>query len=116
VIETLPRSHDNVLGFRVSGDVTREDYEILEPAVRALVDASGSVRLLLDLTDLRWEKVDAWGADLRFGKQFRQSIERLAVVGQHRWEEWLTRLAEPFYAQHAQYFADVGQAWDWLEA
>ena len=45
VIEKMARSHDNVLGFRVSGDVTREDYEILEPAVQTIVDESGSVRL-----------------------------------------------------------------------
>ena len=83
MIERMPGSHDNVLGLRVSGDVARENYDILEPAVQTIVDVSGSVRLLLDMTDFRWEKVDAWGADLRFGKTYHHSIERLAVVGQH---------------------------------
>lgn len=62
MIERMPGSHNNVLGFRVSGDVTRENYEILEPAVQTIVDVSGSVRLLLDMTDFRWEKVDASAA------------------------------------------------------
>ncbi len=116
MIERMSRSHDGVLGFRVSGDVAREDYEILEPAVQTIVDESGSVRLLLDLTDFRWEKVEAWGADFRFGKKYHRSIERMALVGQHEWEKWLTRLAEPFYAQQARYFADVDQAWSWLDS
>jgi len=116
VIEKIPRSHDNVLGFRVSGDVTREDYEILEPPVQASVDASGSVRLLLDMTDFRWEKVEAWAADLGFGKKYHDSIERMALVGQHEWEKWLTRLAGLFYAREARYFTDVDEAWDWLDS
>jgi len=107
VIEKIPRSHDNVLGFRVSGDVTREDYEILEPPVQASVDASGSVRLLLDMTDFRWEKVEAWAADLGFGKKYHDSIERMALVGQHEWV---------FYAREARYFTDVDEAWDWLDS
>jgi hypothetical protein len=116
VIEKMSRSHDNVVGFRVSGDVTRADYDTLEPEVQTIVDASGSVRVLLDMTDFRWEKVEAWGADLRFGKKYHRSIERMALVGHHQWEKWLARLAEPFYAQQARYFADVNQAWDWLDS
>jgi hypothetical protein len=116
VIEKLPRSNENVLGFHVSGDVTREDYDTLVPAVQTIVDESGSVRLLLDLTDFHWEKVEAWAADLRFGKTYHNSIERMALVGNRQWEKWLTRLAAPFYAREAKYFADVDQAWDWLDS
>lgn len=116
MIEKMARSHDSVLGFQVSGDVTREDYEILEPPVQTIIKASGSVRLLLDMTNFRWEKVEAWGADLRFGREYHNSIERMAIVGQHEWEKWMTRLAEPFYAQQARYFVDIDEAWAWLES
>lgn len=115
MIETLDRSHDAVLGFRAVGDVTAADYEVLTPAVHAAVEEHGAVRLLLDLTDFHWEKAEAWGADLRFGEQFRHAIERMAIVGDRTWEHWLTRLAEPFYAQQARFFTDIDQAWTWLE-
>ena len=115
MIEALPGSHDEVLGFRVAGDVTADDYAVLTPAVRTAVDKHGSVRVLLDLTDFHWEKAEAWGADLHFGEQFRHAIERMAIVGDHAWERWLAHLAEPFYARDAQYFTDPDQAWNWLE-
>jgi hypothetical protein len=114
VIEKLG-GHGSVLGFSVSGDVTADDYAVLDPEVAAAIEESGNARLLLDLTDFRWEGVDAWGADLGFGKRFGGSIERLAIVGHHLWEKWLTRLAEPFYAQRARYFTTVEAAWDWLD-
>lgn len=116
MIEKMSRSHDNVLGFRVSGDVTRDDYAVLDPEVRSAVDAAGSARVLLDLTDFHWEKIEAWGADLRFGREYHKSIDRMALVGHHQWEKWLAKVAEPFYAQQARYFPDVEQAWAWLES
>ena len=48
MIETMDRSTQTVLGFKVSGTVTKDDYEVLTPAVEAAIDANGSVSLLLD--------------------------------------------------------------------
>ncbi len=116
MIEKMERSHDSILGFQVSGDVTREDYGMLEPPVRAAIEEKGSIRVLLDLTGFHWEKVEAWGADFRFGKEHHNSIERMAIVGNREWEKWLTRLAQPFYARQARYFSDADEAWTWLES
>ena len=76
MIEEMDRGSGAVLGFSVSGDVTRADYDTLTPAVAAAIEEHGSVRLLLDLTGFYWEKVGAWGADLHFGREFpRQDRE-----------------------------------------
>lgn len=115
MIEESARSHGAILGFLAVGDVTAEDYHVLQPAVEAAVQQHGSVRLVLDLTEFHWEKVEAWGADLRFGGTFRHAIERMAIVGDRTWERWLTRMAEPFYAQQAQFFTDQDAAWAWAE-
>jgi len=69
------RSTGDTLGFHVSGDVTKADYDVLTPAVAAAVDQHGSVNLMLDLTDFHWEKVSAWGADLRFGHEYHDKID-----------------------------------------
>jgi len=114
MIEQLTGSHDNVLGFSVSGDVTKEDYDVLTPAVAAEAE-KGSVRLLLDMTDFHWEKVNAWGADLHFGHEFHDVIDRMALVGDHTWEKHLAQLAQPFYAQEARFFTARDDAWAWVD-
>ena len=108
------RGTGSTLGFHVSGDVTKADYEVLTPAVGGAVDRYGTVNLLLDLTDFHWEKVSAWGADLRFGREYHDKIARLAIVGDTGWEQHLTSLCAPFYAREAQYFEDEAAAWTWL--
>ena len=115
MIETMDRSTQTVLGFKVSGTVTKDDYEVLTPAVEAAIDANGSVSLLLDLTGFHWEKVSAWASDLRFAKQYHDKISKMAIVGDKKWEEHLAGLSSPYYAKEAKFFGSDGDAWDWLQ-
>ncbi|MEZ5170629.1 MAG: STAS/SEC14 domain-containing protein [Acidimicrobiia bacterium] len=111
----MDRSSGSTLGFKVSGDVSKEDYAVLTPAVEAAVADTGSVNLLCDLTDFHWEKVSAWGSDLHFGHEYHDKIEKMAIVGNRKWQEYLTKIASPFYAKEAQYFDSDDDAWAWLE-
>jgi hypothetical protein len=77
----MEHSTDKILGYRVSGDMTKADYQTLTPAVAAAIEAHGSVSVLLDLTGFHWEKVSGWGADLHFGRQFHDKIDKMAIVG-----------------------------------
>lgn len=47
--------------------MVKDDYAALVSDVQALVDKVGDINILLDLTDFHWEKISAWGADLKFG-------------------------------------------------
>ena len=116
MIQQIGQSEDNVLGYRIIGDITKDDYTQLVPTVEAAVKEYGAIRLLFDLSDFTWEKVDAWSSDLGFGKEFKGTIERMALVGQQSWGKYLTKLAAPFYAQEAQWFTDVDKAWTWVKS
>lgn len=117
MISKLPRSQDAVLGFATSGDITKEDYtNTLVPDVQQAVDTYGTICVLLDMSDFHWEKAEAWSDDLHFGKTYHQAIVRMAIVGDHTWEKALAKAAAPWYAQEAQYFTDINEAWGWLEA
>ena len=114
MLETMEKSSGNVLGFKMIGDVTKADYETLDPAVDAVVENYGSVNLLLDLTQFHWEKVTAWGADLHFGHTYKDKINKMAVVSGAKWVKHLAKLAEPFYAKEIKTFETDDAAWDWL--
>ncbi len=116
MIEKMERSAGDKLGFVVSGDVTKADYETLVPAVDAAIEAHGSVSLLLDLAGFHWERISAWGVDLRFGRDHHDSIARVAIVGDKQWERHLASLAAPYYAREARLFETDDDAWDWLDA
>jgi len=116
MFKKLDDSHDNVIGYTAIGSITKDDYSEMVPEVEALAEEYETIDMLIDLTQFKWEKVSAWGADLRFGREFRKKIERLAIVGDKRWESWLTKMAAPFYAREAKFFHtdEMDSAWQWL--
>jgi len=116
VITKLDGNAGNVLGFKISGTVKKDDYAVLVPEVEALVAKEDDIRLLMEMTEFKWEAIGAWGADIKFGRDYHKRIARMAIVGDKRWEKWLTKVAAPFYAGDAKFFTstDVDAAWAWM--
>lgn len=116
MIEVLGQSEGKVLGFKAEGTIKPADYDELVPLVEEAIRQQGSVRLLCDLSDFKSESPSAWKADLEFGHDFRKKIEKMAIVGDKRWQEWVADFAAPFYAKEARHFHtdDLVAAWDWL--
>ena len=118
MIAKLSESSDSVIGFKVSGTVKKDDYQVLIPEVEAAVQNNKSANLLLDLTELEGEALEAWGSDMKFGREYRKKINKMAIVGDKRWQQWMTKLAEPLFAKKARYFESsrANEAWVWLRA
>ncbi|MDD4161022.1 MAG: STAS/SEC14 domain-containing protein [Methanothrix sp.] len=64
--------------------------------VKALVEKEGNICLLFGLSEFKWEKMEAWLQDLKFGSEFRHEIQKMAIVGDKTWEKWIAHLAKPF--------------------
>ncbi|MEZ4769497.1 MAG: STAS/SEC14 domain-containing protein [Caldilineales bacterium] len=94
-----------MVGYKVVGKVTPDDYQQLNPAIQALVDQyADGVFLLLDLQEFAGEEVKAWLPDLKFGHRFHDKIKKMAIVGDKRWEKWLAALAGSLRCQGGRVF------------
>jgi len=110
----LERGSENVLGVKATGKLTHADYQCLIPRLEKLIQEHGTIRVLFELEDSRgWEAGAAWD-DLKFGLKHGGDVERCAVVGEKKWQEWMTKLARPFF--NVRYFvkADLERAWQWV--
>lgn len=81
MIQKMNQSAGNAVGYKISGTVTKADYDTMVPDVEALVVQNGTVNLLLEMTEFKWEKVSAWGTDMKFGRDYHKKIEKMAIVG-----------------------------------
>lgn len=116
MLEMMKESSGNVVGFKAIGTIKPADYDELVPKFEKLIWEEGTLRVLMDLSEFKSESPGAWKADLNFGREFHEKIEKLAIVGDKRWEKWMTDFCAPFYAREARYFHtdDIIAAWDWL--
>jgi hypothetical protein len=116
VIETIQMDSPNILGFKLSGKLHDEDYKTFVPTVEAAVTAEGKVRLFAQLEDFHgWDMRASWD-DFKFGLKHNRDIERVAMVGDHKWERWMSVLCRPFTSAKVRYFdvSEIDAARNWV--
>ena len=118
MIEALPNSEGANLGFKLSGKLHDEDYKHFVPIVEAAVKVHGKVRMLAQFEDFHgWDLKALWD-DIKFATEHCTKVERIAMVGEKKWEEWMAKVCKPFTMAHVKYFdhQEIDAAWKWLKA
>ena len=116
MIEILKESSGNVVGFVLGGKLHDDDYKSFVPQMERIIEREGKVRILAYFHDFRgWDLHAAWD-DMAFGTKHFRDIEKFALVGDRKWEEWMARLCKPFTRAEVKYFdvQELDQAWVWL--
>jgi hypothetical protein len=116
MIEQLPGGSANVLGFKMSAKLHDDDYKKFVPLVDEAVAKDGKVRLLAQFEDFHgWDMHALWD-DIKFSTTHCTKIERIALVGDKKWEEWMAKVCKPFTMAKVKYFdaAQLASAWSWL--
>ena len=118
MFQEMDRSAGNILGFKVSGKLADSDYKTLTPIIDETTARFGKVRLLMLMDEFEGITLHAAWDDFVFMLKHRDAIERLALVGEDRWERWLAKLGRPFIKGETEYFdkAQLDEAWQWLHA
>ena len=66
MIEMLNQSTGKVFGMRVSGKLLHQDYERFVPLLEKLIEEHGSVRCLVEMTDLHGIELRALWDEIKF--------------------------------------------------
>ncbi len=82
MIEQMTDMPENVVGFRATGKVTKNEFDrILIPAVDALADRAGELRYLFVLdTDVSNMSIGAWYDDMLVGAKHLLQWKKIAIV------------------------------------
>jgi hypothetical protein len=105
-----------VLTIHVAGKVTRADYVYFTPEFERLVKLNGKLRVLFDMTGFHgWDAGALW-EDIKFDVKHFADIERLAMVGDKKWQQGMATFCKPFTKATIRYFdhANAGEARNWL--
>ena len=116
MIEPIPVASPQVLGFRMSGKLHDEDYKKFVPLVEEAVARSGKVRILAQFHDFHgWDAHALWD-DIKFSTTHCTKIERIALVGEKKWEEYMAKVCKPFTMATIKYFdaSEIDAAWNWV--
>ena len=105
-----------ILEVTISGKIVAEDYARFVPETERLIKEHGKIRVLFDMVDFHGWSAGALWEDIKFDVKHFRDIERLAMVGDRKWEQGMAAFCGPFTSAEIRYFdqAEAEQARAWL--
>ncbi len=108
---------DIFIELTVAGKLTHDDYMIFIPVVeKALKEAKGmKVNLLVDMTSFKgWKELKAMLDDAKFGIKHLNDFDRIAAVGNKKWEELAMKAWGAVSKAKVKFFKNREKALAWL--
>ena len=86
---------------------------MLESALEGVKEAK--MKVFLDASELDgWEMRAAWD-DFKLGIKHGKEFEKIAILGNKRWQEFATKISSWFISGESKYFENEKAAFNWLE-
>jgi hypothetical protein len=96
-IQIKEENRGKLVTVQVAGKLVKADYERCVPEFDQLIRQHGKLRLLFELTYFHgWEADALWG-EIKLDIKHFADIERLAVVGDKKWEHVMVTFYKPIY-------------------
>lgn len=121
MIEKLPESSGNILGFRIQGKLTEADYlDDLDPNLEKTMKEYPKIRVVWVMENFKGWTVGGIWEDLHLGTKLSK-FEKMAVVIDDSWDEWITVLFKAFSTltgTELRFFKKerMPEAWEWIRA
>ena len=106
-----------VMIVKLSGKLTAEDYKHFVPELERQIKAHGKIRIMVDMHEFHGWDVAALWQDIKFDVKHFKDIERLAMVGESKWQSGMAAFCKPFTSATLKYFErpHEAEALAWLK-
>ncbi|HIE33190.1 MAG TPA: hypothetical protein EYP81_03990 [Thermodesulfobacteriaceae bacterium] len=117
MFEKIPVNADHIIAIRAEGVLTDADYQSFLPELEQLIEREGPISAYVDMQGFKkWEAKAAWD-DLKFGIAHDIDFDRIAVIGNRKWQQWMVKVSNIFFTADMRYFSaeEKQEAMDWLQ-
>ena len=115
-LQLIEENGGKLLTARVSGKLEKRDYERFVPEFERLLRQHGSLSVLFDMSDFHgWEAGALW-EDTKFAIHHFADIEKIAMLGEKKWQQGMAAFCKPFTKAAVRYFdhSEADEARQWL--
>jgi hypothetical protein len=108
----------NFVHVTATGKLSKESYHEFAPVLDEQIKTHGKLRLLFEMHEFHGWTVGGVWEDLKFDIKHWRDIERLAIVGESKWEAGMAAFCKPFTSAKVKYFdhSALEEARAWIVA
>ena len=103
-VELSQLDEGKILEIKISGKLVKEDYEHFMPDLDRLIGQFGKIRLLVEMRDFHGWSAGALWEDIKLDVRHFSDIERVAFVGDKKWQKGMSVFCKPFTTAKIRYF------------
>ena len=114
-----PESNETLLVLEISGKLSKDDFERLEPELHRRKEKSGDSTLVMIMDDFdSYDSLGALWTDLKMDMAHKDDFQRIAMVGDSRWESGFSKLPDLISEADVRWFKkhNAGKAMAWATA
>lgn len=107
----------NIIYTYASGKLSNEDYDKILPIIKKTIEKHGKIRWCFQVDRFEgWSPQSLW-RDFKFDVKYRNDVTKVAIVGEERWQDWMTQMMKPFTSAEVRYFDEIekDKAENWIE-
>lgn len=110
-------TNGNILFTIVSEKVTEEDFNELKPALERLIGKYPKVKWYYEMQNFDGWEFKTFLEDTQFSLSHRNDFEKIAMIGEKKWQELVTDIMKPFTSAEIKYFSteERDDARKWIE-
>ncbi|HET8839026.1 MAG TPA: STAS/SEC14 domain-containing protein [Flavobacteriaceae bacterium] len=107
MIQILEQTQGNIIATKATGKLTQTDYDKLLPLLNDKLGKYPKIRWYFEMEDFEGWDPKAFWEDVKFDFKHAADFDKVAMVGEKKWEEWMADLMKPFTAAEVKYFDAV---------
>ncbi|MBS0001019.1 MAG: STAS/SEC14 domain-containing protein [Cyclobacteriaceae bacterium] len=105
MINIINQDDTDVLAIEVTEEITRDDYDMMVSAFERKLKKEERIKVYVEFESFDSIIPGVIREDLKFDTKHANYFSRIAVVGDLKWKDWMTKTILPFTSAEVRYFS-----------
>ncbi|SHM88690.1 SpoIIAA-like [Cyclobacterium lianum] len=116
MLQILEFTKNNIIATRAKDNLTETDIQKIHPLIHNIVNRGKKVRWYFEMENFSGSKLNAFWQDLKMDMSHADDYEKIAMVGDKKWQNWITQFMKPFTNAEIKYFEleEKEEAKEWV--
>lgn len=115
MLQILAETQGNLICTKATEKLKRKDYEKLLPLLINVLKQSDKIRWYFETENFKgWDLKTFW-EDVKFDIKYAGNFEKIAMVGEKKWQDLMTGIMKPFTKAEIKFFelgeSDIALGW-----
>ncbi|CAL65017.1 STAS/SEC14 domain-containing protein [Christiangramia forsetii] len=104
MLQFIDLKQDKLLATVIDGKLSEEEIELLHAKIHEILETNNKLRWYFEMNDFDGWSAKGFWEDLKMDSKHASDYEKIAMVGDSEWQDWMTQLMKPFTNADIKFF------------